>query len=118
MAHGRMDEAVPLLQRAWTLNLSKPDQSSAEVVLDTGISERCAGLDDNQALGRLKTMLLTGFNRLPWSFDAVLASAKAKLSMEDLALYSALAKAVMRSGISDDGIPTTKGLQTIGCYLA
>ena len=60
-----------------------------------GIIERCAGLDDHQALSRLKTLLLAGFNRLPWSFDAVLASAKAKLSVEDLALYSALAEAIL-----------------------
>ena len=45
-------------------------------------------------LGRLKTLLLIGFQRDDWSFDAVLETAKAKLSVEDHALYSALTEAI------------------------
>ena len=92
---GREDEAVPLLRRAWTLNKGKPDQLSGEVALYIGILECCAGRDDTQALGRLKTLFLDGFQRGPWSFDAILESAKAKLSVEDHALYSALAEAIL-----------------------
>jgi Tfp pilus assembly protein PilF len=95
VGHGRTDEALLLLERAWTLNLSKPDQSSAEVVLYMGIIARCAGRDDSQELGRLKTLLLGGFIRLPWSFDAVLAFAIEKLSGDDFAFYAALADAIL-----------------------
>jgi tetratricopeptide (TPR) repeat protein len=91
----RVDEAIPLLQRAWTLNQGKPNQLSGEVALYIGIIEHCTGRDDTQTLGRLKTLLLAGFQRLPWTFDAVLETAKAKLSVEDHALYSALAEAIL-----------------------
>jgi hypothetical protein len=95
VTYGRMDEAVPLLQGAWTLNQGKPNQLSSEVAFFIGIIARYAGRDDAQALGRLKTLLLAGFQREPWSFDAILEFAQAKLSVEDQAFYSALAEAIL-----------------------
>jgi protein O-mannosyl-transferase len=99
MIGDRMDEALRLFQQAWILNGGTSNRTIYSVLaLDIGIVERCTRCDDSQALGRLKTLLLDGFERGTWSFDAVLESTKAKLSVEDHSLYSALAEAILDAG--------------------
>lgn len=81
--------------RAWRLLAAKPEQAMAEVGLYRGIVLRMTSKSDGDTLGRLKTVLKSGFERGYWTFDPVLAVAKEKLSAEDYELYAAVAGAIL-----------------------
>ncbi|MCH8226650.1 MAG: hypothetical protein IIC97_12370, partial [Chloroflexi bacterium] len=56
---------------------------------------RLDGQDDESGLGRLHTLLKTGFDRGIWSFDDVLESVDDDLGGNDRELYAALAAAIL-----------------------
>jgi Tfp pilus assembly protein PilF len=98
LARGMFPEARRMAERAWPLCAKDRAQTPAEVVLYRGLINRIERRDDSLALGRLKTMLLGGFERGRWSFEDVLAVAADKLSADDNKLYAALAAAVLDAG--------------------
>ena len=89
------DEALPLLAKAWQLNGQEANELAGAIALTQGIAQRCAGVDDGEVLGRLKTLLKHGFERGGWSFNEILEFAKGRLTVEDHGLYSALARALL-----------------------
>ena len=95
LARGKISEAKKMAGRAWPLCATARGQAAAEVTLYRGLITRIEQRDDTPALGRLKTMLLGGFQRLDWSFDDVLTLAADKLSADDNKLYTALAAAIL-----------------------
>ena len=95
MPRKRHDEARAVSDRAWTLAKGEPEQDLAELTLYRGLLLLGATESDAPALGRLKTLLQTGFVRGDWSFDEVLSAAGGWLSQDDAALYRALADAIL-----------------------
>ncbi|MFZ0248253.1 tetratricopeptide repeat protein [Candidatus Binatus sp.] len=95
LARGKILEAKEMAGRAWPLCAKDRGQAAAEVALYRGIISRIEQRDDTPALGRLKTMLVKGFQRQEWSFDDLLAMATDKLSADDNRLYAALAAAIL-----------------------
>jgi len=95
LARGKISEAKDLAGRAWLLCASEGTQTAAEVALYRGLMSRIEKNDDSPALGRLKTLLTSGFGRGAWSFDDVLAAAADKLSEDEKRLYAALAAAIL-----------------------
>lgn len=95
LARGKISEAKKIAERAWPLCAKDSGQAAAEVALYRGLISRIEQRDDTPALGRLKTMLASGFQRGQWSFDDVLALAADKLSADDTKLYTATAAAIL-----------------------
>src|SRR5262249_18889777 len=63
IAHGRAAEAKEFAERAWTLHNVQVNQLAAEVALYRGLIACLEGKNDTPALGRLKTLLNSGFER-------------------------------------------------------
>ncbi|MBI3249024.1 MAG: tetratricopeptide repeat protein [Deltaproteobacteria bacterium] len=95
LARGRSTETREFVKRAWRLNGASPTTLAASLSLDLALLARTEQQDDASALGRLKTLLTTGFEPGDWSFDDVLAATAPKLSEEDRAFYAALATAIL-----------------------
>ena len=91
----RIDEAKQQLERAWRLNGVKSTQAYAEIAFYTGLIALLEGLDDAQALGRLKSVLACGFDRVFWSFDEILLVITPKIDIENRNLYTAAAAAIL-----------------------
>jgi Tfp pilus assembly protein PilF len=95
LTEGRSAEAQANLDKASALLDSRPTQTAAEVALHSAVTARLDGRDDRPSLGRLKGLLATGFDRSDWSFEPLLKSLGPKLPPDDLALYEALAAAIL-----------------------
>jgi tetratricopeptide (TPR) repeat protein len=94
---GRIEQAKEMSDRAWLLAKDSGSQVAAVVLLLRGLLLKIKASDDASALGRLKTLLKTGFTRGDWSFDHVLAGTKNSLSEDAHKLYAALAAAILDS---------------------
>ena len=95
VSRGRIQEAKKMSDRAWVLAIQGASQVTAEVALYRGLLLRLDGKEDASALGRLKTLLKTGFDRSWWSFEEVLAGMDDALGEEDKKLYGAMAAAIL-----------------------
>ena len=54
---------------------------------------RCC--DDSPALGRLRTILASGFERGQWFYNSVVTAAERRIPSADMKLYRALADAIL-----------------------
>ncbi|MHC4698644.1 MAG: tetratricopeptide repeat protein, partial [Planctomycetota bacterium] len=95
LARQRCAEARTISDRAWALGKSEPSQDLAELASYRGLLLLKATESDAPALGRLKTLLQTGFVRGTWTFDDVLSTADEWVSDDDRVLYRALADAIL-----------------------
>lgn len=95
LARGRISEAKEMAGQAWPLCVKDDIQVAAAVALDRGLISRIEQRDDAPALGRLKTMLSSDFQREGLSLDSEFAIAADKLSADDNRLYAALAGAIL-----------------------
>ncbi|WFP49988.1 hypothetical protein PL263_18035 [Methylomonas sp. EFPC3] len=95
LIQNQLTEAETLARQAWQLSAGQSEQVGAEAALYLGLISRLRQSNDIAALGRLKTLLQTGFDRLSWSFDALLMAMQDRLDAEDFSLYSALAAAIL-----------------------
>ena len=91
----RLAEAVPLANRAWALLSDWSEMGAGEVAFSRWLLAAVAGRDGQPALGRLKTLLQAGYERAPWSFDAMLAACLPKLHEKEHALARKLADAIL-----------------------
>jgi len=71
-AMGRIDEARALSNRAWQLLDERPSAFHAEVAFTHWLLDRASDRDGTAALGRLKSVLNSGFERLSSTFDRLL----------------------------------------------
>lgn len=92
---GRFDEAEPLARRAWDQLSDRNDMGVGEVAFSRWLLAAVSGKDGRSALGRLKTLLQTGYTRAPWSFDSMLATCLPKLKEAEGALARKLAAAIL-----------------------
>lgn len=92
---GQTAEADKLTARAWRLNTGQTNYLAAGLALNSGLAAKIEQRDDAPALGRLKSLLTTGFERDNWSFDEVLILTQARLAEVDCLLYAALAAAIL-----------------------
>lgn len=97
-ATDRIDEAYEIATGAWELLDNVPHDAHAETAFTRWLLDRASGRSGTPALGRLKTVLLAGFERSPWSFDALLAALTPKLVDEDQTLARRLAEAILDEG--------------------
>lgn len=95
VARGKIEAAGSVLRRAGELNEGEFDQLAAEIALYRAILARSDGRDDTAEMDRLAELFDRGFVRGKWSFDDVLEFARPHLSVEDRALYRALADAIL-----------------------
>lgn len=92
---GRLDEARDVAVRAWPLVAKQPSANHAEVAFTRWLLDRASDREGVDALGRLKTVLQTGFNRVPWSFDDLLATLLPRCPVDERALAEKLAAAIL-----------------------
>jgi tetratricopeptide (TPR) repeat protein len=114
---GRFDEAAPLANRAWAL-LSDQNENNmgvGEVAFSRWLLAAVTGKSGQSALGRLKTLLLAGYQRSPWSSEGMLATCLPKLVGEQGKLARMLAAAILdESRVSElSGVPTWELVQAI-----
>nr|WP_225587555.1 tetratricopeptide repeat protein [Methylomonas fluvii] len=95
LIQNQLIEAETLAKQAWQLNAGHAEQVGAEAALYLGLIARLQQRDDQAALGRLKTLLQTGFMHVSWSFDTLLATAQSRLAEPDYRMYAALASAIL-----------------------
>jgi Tfp pilus assembly protein PilF len=95
LSRGDLDRATEALRQARSLNGDRKTQLSAELALYGAILARAKHQDDTVQIQELKSLLAEGFVRGVWSFDAVLAFAKQRLSPEDHGLFSAIAAGIL-----------------------
>jgi len=95
LAQGRIEEARPLMARAWELSAGRSPGLAVEVGLYWCLSEQMQGREDAAGLARLKWLLAHGYERDFWSLDDVLAGAAEKIPPEDMPFYTALAAAIL-----------------------
>ncbi len=91
----KLDDARPLVERALTLNRWAINPLTGEALFYKGLLDGCSGHDDSTALGQLKTLLESGYERGRWSFEPMLETAKKRLPAREVALYEALAAAIL-----------------------
>jgi protein O-mannosyl-transferase len=94
-ARNRIEEAKEKAGRAWGLLSGGPSQDHAEVALTRWLLDRSVGLDGLPPLGRLRTLLDGGFERLPWTFDQLLATLVPQIPEDERALAQKLADAIL-----------------------
>jgi tetratricopeptide (TPR) repeat protein len=92
-ATGRIEESREFAARAW--QLATDPSVRAEVAFTRWLVDRASARDGSPALGRLKTVLQTGFNRAPWSFDDLLATLSPGCPKKERALAQKLADAIL-----------------------
>jgi Tfp pilus assembly protein PilF len=92
---GKFVDASTQAQQAWAALKDRYDTNAAEVVFTRWLLTSVAGKDGQLALGRLKTILRTGFERFPWSFDAMLAACAPRLKAKEKKLAQKLASAIL-----------------------
>ena len=95
MSRGQMSEAKKRSDRAWDLAKGNSSQVAAAVALYRSLMLRLDGQEDESGLGRLHTLLKTGFNRRTGYYDVVLESVDAALGEDDRILYGAVAAAIL-----------------------
>jgi tetratricopeptide (TPR) repeat protein len=95
LAQRDVAEANAQARQAWNLNQGKANQSAAETGLYLALSARLLGQDDLPALARIKALVLTGFHREPWFFDAVLERAAPTCDPDTQSFYRTLANAIL-----------------------
>jgi tetratricopeptide (TPR) repeat protein len=91
----RVNEAKKFAKRAWQLLHSEPTQGHAEIAFTRWILDRASGLDGLPALGRLRTLLNSGFRRSAWTFDQLLATLVPQLPEDERALAQKLADVIL-----------------------
>ena len=91
----RADEARELAVRAWHLQAKEPSSNTSEVAFTRWILDRALNRDGSPALGRLKTIVTSGFERGTWSFDRLLATQLPRCPESERALAQKLADAIL-----------------------
>jgi hypothetical protein len=69
--------------------------TAREVAFSRWLLAAVSGVDEQPALGRLKTLLQASYDRYPWSFDRMLAACLPKLTEQQGALAHKLAAAIL-----------------------
>ena len=89
------EEARTLACRAWSIFGSSPSRHSGRLAFNRWLLDRAAGRQGSAGLGRLKTILETGFTRTLWSFERVLAALLPRLPDDEHALARKIADAIL-----------------------
>ena len=111
----RFDEAAAMASHAWAQVAGQASMPVGEVAFSRWLLAAVTGADEQQALGRLKTLLQLDFDRLSWSFDHMLAACLPKLTAEQATLARKLAAALLdRSELAElDADPNWRLVQAI-----
>ena len=80
IGRGKFAEAMPLSSRAWGLLSERLIMGASEVAFSRWLLSALVKSDEQPALGRLKTLLQTGFGRYQWSFERMLEACRSKLT--------------------------------------
>ncbi|MCK4512942.1 hypothetical protein KAW64_14450 [bacterium] len=90
---GKPDEAAEQAAIAWRDKWSREDRFGARIAAIRGLAARARGLRDDEALGRLKTILSAWLPRGPHiPLDRIIDTVRDSLADEDVELYKLLAE--------------------------
>lgn len=95
LVHGAQREANKQIAEAWNLAYHGITQVAAEVAFYRALVLRSEEKDNAIALGYLKHMLKSGFERGWWRFDDVLQKFAGNLDRNEMIFYRALSQAIL-----------------------
>lgn len=94
----KFDDAEVQALKGCHLTAGKSDSVAATVAMYRGALARVFGRSDEEAIGRLKTMLSSELDGPHWRYDEVLEGLAEKLGAEDQRLYASIAAAIQDRG--------------------
>jgi Tfp pilus assembly protein PilF len=94
LCYERLDDVLRFIDLAKSLNAGEKNQLAAELALYEAIARKANGRDNHATIRELESLLARGFRRSKWSFDCVLAVARARLPA-DYPQFKAFAEQIL-----------------------
>lgn len=95
LTRNQLDKARQYALLAIKVSGSVPTQIAAEALLYLALSNVLQGDAADYELGRLKSLLHTGYERGSWSFDTLFTAILSRFSPDDRMLYERLGAAIL-----------------------